>query len=50
MEALKFDFNALAERVISGEAIDRQQALELLETHDENLLDLMAGAGASSEP
>ena len=44
MEALKFDFNALAERVISGEAIDRQQALELLETHDENLLDLMAGA------
>ena len=44
MEALKFDFNALAERVISGEAIDRQQALELLETSDENLLDLMAGA------
>ena len=44
MEALKFDYNALAERVISGEAIDRQQALELLETSDENLLDLMAGA------
>jgi len=44
MEALKFDFNALAERVISGEAIDRQQALELLETPDENLLELMAGA------
>ncbi|MCH2182344.1 MAG: biotin synthase BioB [Mariniblastus sp.] len=44
MEALKFDFNALADRVISGEPIDRQQALELLETGDENLLDLMAGA------
>ena len=44
MEALKIDFNDLADRVLSGEPIDRQQALELLETPDENLLDLMAGA------
>ena len=44
MEATKIDFSDLAERVLAGEQLDPQQALEILETPDESLLDLMAGA------
>ncbi|MFN5321929.1 MAG: biotin synthase BioB [Planctomycetota bacterium] len=34
----------LAEAVIQGQAIDRQQALEILQTPDEEILNLLAGA------
>lgn len=34
----------LAETVIQGQAIDRQQALEILQTPDEEILNLLAGA------
>ncbi len=39
------DFLALAERQLSGEALRREDALAILGSSDEELLDLVAGAG-----
>ena len=44
MEATKIDFNGLADRVLAGESLEPEQALELLETPDNQLLELLAGA------
>ncbi|MFM7563680.1 MAG: biotin synthase BioB, partial [Planctomycetota bacterium] len=34
----------LAESIVQGQAIDRQQAIEILQTPDEEILNLLAGA------
>ena len=39
------DFLALADRQLSGEALSREDALSILGSSDEELLDLVAGAG-----
>ena len=44
MEATKIDFNGLADRVLAGETLEPSLALELLETPDDQILELLAGA------
>ncbi|MCH2178793.1 MAG: biotin synthase BioB [Mariniblastus sp.] len=44
MEATKIDFNGLADRVLAGESLEPSLALELLETPDDQILELLAGA------